>query len=153
MNDLIGMASAQWCAAFWLVLAIVLGVVEVSTFSLVSIWFALGALAAILPAALGASFAVQCVVFVLVAVITMACTRPFFKKVLRVRGVKTNADSIVGTIGIVVQQIDNAASKGRVHVNGLDWTARSEDGEIVDVDERVLIKAIEGVKVIVERIS
>ena len=145
--------NAQLSAAFWLVLAIVLGVVEVSTFSLVSIWFALGAVVAILPAALGASFSVQCVVFVLVAVITMVCTRPFLKKVLKVRRVKTNADSIVGTIGIVVQQIDNAASKGRVHINGLDWTARSEDGDIIEADERVLIKAIEGVKVIVERIS
>ena len=150
MNLLI---ASQLSAIFWLVLAIALGILEVATFSLVSIWFALGAVVAIIPAALGASLGVQCLVFVSVAVLTLIFTRPFLQKVMKVRRVKTNADSIIGMIGVVVEPIDNAASKGRVHINGLNWSARSEDGEQIDVGEQVLIKAIQGVKVIVERIG
>ena len=38
-------------------------------------------------------------------------------------------------------------------VGGLDWSARSEDGEIIEVDDKVLIKSIDGVKLIVEKIA
>ena len=57
-----------------------------------------------------------------------------------------------GMIGVVVEEIDNDRAQGRVYVNGLDWSARSEEGEILEKGEKVLIKAIEGVKVLVERI-
>ena len=144
--------SAQWLPMFWLILAIVLGVIEAATVQLVAIWVALGALAAIIPAMLNASLWVQFVVFVLVSAVALIATRPLVKNVLKLKRTRTNADSVIGKIGVVIVQIDNFSSQGRVSVGGLDWSARSEDGEIIEVDEKVLIKSIDGVKLIVERL-
>ena len=56
-------------------------------------------------------------------------------------------------VGIVTQPIENISGNGRVLVNGLEWAARSDDGTPISEKENVLIKSIEGVKVIVEKIG
>ena len=137
----------------WLIIAILLGVFEAMTVDLVAIWFAIGALAAILPAAIGAPFWVQLVVFLAVGLLTLALTRPMVKWVLHVKKTNTNADRVIGMVGIVTVPIDNVAGTGRVLANGLDWAARTDDGAPVEAQERVLIKAIEGVTLIVERVG
>lgn len=149
MPDLL---SSHWLPMFWLILAIVLGVIEAATVQLVAIWVALGALAAIIPAMLNAPLWVQFVVFVLVSAVAIVSTRPLVKNVLKLKRTRTNADSVIGKIGVVIVRIDNFNSQGRVSVGGLDWSARSEDGEIIEVDDKVLIKSIDGVKLIVERL-
>ena len=149
MPDLL---SSQWLPMFWLILAIVLGVIEAATVQLVAIWVALGALAAIIPAMLNAPLWVQFIVFVLVSAVAIIATRPLVKNVLKLKRTRTNADSVIGKIGVVIVQIDNFNSQGRVSVGGLDWSARSEDSEIIEVDDKVLIKSIDGVKLIVERL-
>ena len=137
----------------WLIIAILLGVFEAMTVDLVAIWFAIGALAAILPAAVGAPFWVQLVVFLAVGLLTLALTRSMVKRVLHVKKTNTNADRVIGMGGIVTVPIDNVAGTGRVLANGLDWAARTDDGAPVEAQERVLIKAIEGVTLIVERVG
>lgn len=141
-----------WLPLFWLLFAIALGLLEAMTVDLIAIWFAAGALVAIIPAMLMLPFFIQLLTFLVVALITLAFTRPIVKDVLKVKRTRTNADSIIGMVGVVQEQIDNLEERGRVRVNGLDWSARSDDGAPIDVSERVLIKQIEGVKVIVERV-
>lgn len=136
----------------WLVAAIALIALEAATVQLVAIWFALGAMVTMFVSMMGAGLTAQLIVFTLVSVLAMASTRPFLKKTLRVHRVHTNADSIIGTLGTVTEEVNNAQSRGRVHVNGLNWSARSESGESILTGEQVLIKSIEGVKVIVERL-
>lgn len=136
----------------WLGLAVALAIAEAATFQLVAIWFALGSVGAGIVSLMGKSFTVQFIVFFIISIISLIATRPFITKILKIKSVKTNADSIIGTVGVVVEMIDNVSATGRVHINGLDWTARSDDGEIIEADERVLIKSIQGVKVIVERV-
>ena len=136
-------------AAFaWLALAIVLVIAEAATVQLVSIWFAAGALAAMIPAMIGLDFTAQLAMFALVS----AITRPLVKKKLAVRRVETNARAVVGMLGKVTTEIDNAKSQGRVSVDDMDWSARSEDGSIIPAGDEVLVKEIQGVKLIVERI-
>ena len=137
----------------WIGLAILLGVAEAVTIQLVAVWFAVGALAAVIPAALGASVTVQFGVFVAVSAVALILTRPLVKKVLTPRRERTNADRLIGTIGVVIEEIDNFRSKGRVTLSGLDWAARSEDGEIIPPGAEVLVNRIEGVTLIVERIA
>ncbi len=137
----------------WLIIAILLGVFEAVTVDLVAIWFAIGALVAIVPAAVGAPFWVQLVVFLVVGLATLALTRPMVKRVLRVKKTSTNADMVIGMVGIVIVPIDNIAKTGRVMANGLDWAAKTDDGVPVEAQERVLIKAIEGVTLVVERVG
>lgn len=136
----------------WLIIAVVLGAIEAATVDLVAIWFALGAFVTIIPAAMGLPFWMQLVIFLAVSLVTLAFTRPIAANVLRVKKTSTNADRVIGMIGIVTTPIDNIAGEGRVMVNGLEWAARSDDGAPVCERENVLIKSIEGVKVIVERV-
>ncbi|GAA6513928.1 NfeD family protein [Merdimmobilis hominis] len=146
------MDALQWMPFVWLLMAVLLGILEAATIQLVAIWFAIGSVAAVPAALMGLSFFWQVVVFLAVSLFCLVLTRPLMKKFLRVRPTRTNADSLVGMIGVVVEEIDNDRAQGRVYVNGLDWSARSEEGEILEKGEKVLIKAIEGVKVLVERI-
>lgn len=138
-------------SVFWLVLAIVLGVLEAVTFQMVAIWFGLGALAAIIPGILGANIWVQFAVFLIVSIAALVGTRPFVKKVLKFRQVHTNADSLIGQVGVVVtDSVDGEITSGRVMVSSQEWAACTEDGMELRKGDRVLVKKIEGVRLIVE---
>lgn len=139
-------------AFLWLAAAIILAIVEANTVQLVSIWFAVGALAAMVPAIIGMSFTVQFAVFTVASILVLAITRPFVKKKLAAQKTETNSRALIGKVAKVVQPIDNLLSQGRVIVEDMDWSARSENGEPIDAGEEVLIKEIQGVKLIVEKI-
>ena len=138
-------------SVFWLVLAIVLGVIEAVTFQMVAIWFGLGALAAIIPSLFGANIWLQFAVFMIVSVAALIGTRPFVKKVLKLRQVHTNADSLIGQVGVVVvDSVEGEITSGRVMVSSQEWAACTEDGMELHKGDRVLVKKIEGVRLIVE---
>ena len=139
-------------AFLWLAAAIILAIVEANTVQLVSIWFAVGALAAMVPAIIGMDFTAQFAVFTVVSILVLAITRPFVKKKLTAQKTETNSRALIGKVAKVIQPIDNLQSQGRVMVEDMDWSARSENGEPINVGEEVLIKEIQGVKLIVEKI-
>lgn len=144
--------SAPFLApVFWLLIAIALTVAEAVTIQLVAIWFALGSLAAIVPAMMGLPMWVQVLVFALVSALSMACTRPLVKRFLHTRGEHTNADRVIGQTGVVLEEINNLTGKGRASVMGLDWTARSIDGSVIPAGEIVVAHAIDGVKLVVAK--
>ena len=144
----------EYAWAFWLILAVVLIVVEASTYSLISVWFAVGALAAIIPALIsGKAVWAQFAVFVIVSAVSLAFTRKFLKKVLHYNPEPTNADQVIGKQAVVKEEINNIIETGKVTVMGLDWSARSADDSLITVGEVVSVKEISGVKLIVERIK
>ena len=135
----------------WLAAAILLLIVEGLAPGLVSIWFALGALAAMISSMLDAPFWLQVVWFMLVSIVSLLLTRPLAKKYVNGRAVPTNADMAVGQDCVVTEAIDNVRGCGAVSVGGKIWTARmlrpdgtAEKGAILRVVR------IEGVKLIVE---
>lgn len=138
---------------FWLAVAVVAGIFEAATVGLVSIWFSIGALVTMLPAALGIGFNFQIIVFIAASVVAMIFTRPFLKNILHVEKTPTNADLVIGQKGVVVSPVDNILEKGRVLANGLEWAARSADGTKLDKGAVVLVKELRGVKLIVEKVS
>ncbi len=137
----------------WIALAAVFAVVEACTVQLVSIWFTIGALAALIAETLGAKEATQLIIFVVVSVIALILTRPFVKKFSSSKIQPTNADMHIGQDAIVTQDINNTEATGTAKVKGVEWTARSADGSEIPTGEIVKVKAIEGVKLIVERKS
>lgn len=137
----------------WLAIALALLILEAATVQMVSIWFCVGAIAAVITALLGGSVAVQVVVFVAVSALALAFTRRFVKDVLKVRKTPTNADSVIGAVGQVVETINNEDAVGRVHVEGLDWTARATRGEVIPAGSHVKVDAINGVKLMVTPIE
>lgn len=134
----------------WLIIAVVLGIIEAATVSLVSVWFAVGALAAIIPAYFGAPLWSQILVFLAVSAISFAFTRRFFKDVVKVKKQPTNVDGLIGTDGIVTAEINNLEGGGKVYISGLTWSAKSDDGFAISDGEVVTVKRIEGVTLIVE---
>ncbi len=134
---------------FWLTVIIIAAVVEASTAQLVSIWFVAGGVGALIANLCGAEFWTQTVVFVVVTAITLVSTRPLVKKLMNFKKEETNADRYIGKDGIVTAEINNTLGVGQVNVLGSVWTARSVDGSVIKIGEHVLIKAIEGVKLIV----
>ena len=124
--------------------------IEVATLNLVSIWFAVGGLAAFIALSLGASFLVQLIVFAVVSAVMLCLIRPLTTDILKPKGAKTNADRIIGETAIVTEQISNASNKGQIKISGQIWSAKSDDGNIINEGETVKIIAISGVKAIVE---
>ena len=139
----------NWVAVVWFALMIFFIFLEASTVSLVSTWFAVGALGAMITALCGGPVWLQCVLFFLISVALLIALRPFVKKYLTPRLVKTNVDAVIGTTGMVLETIDNDLGTGRVKLAGMEWSARSSNGQKFDVNTRIRVDKVEGVKVFV----
>lgn len=138
----------------WLIALVVFLIVEGLTVGLVSIWFAAGALCALLVSLFTTNFWIQMGVFLVVSGVTLAALRPLSYKYLGPKQREaTNADRVIGAEGIVTEDIDNLEGKGLVMVKGAVWTARSENDNPIRKDTKVIILRIEGVKVFVEPIK
>ncbi len=133
----------------WLALAIILGVIEAVTVSLTCIWFAIGAITAIIPAFFDVPIWGQILVFLAVSAVSFAFTRRFFKDVVKVKKEPTNSDSLIGNDGIVTSEINNLEGLGKVYISGLTWSARSADGNKISEGAVVTVQKIEGVTLIV----
>ena len=135
----------------WLIAMIVFAGVEAATpTALGSIWFALGALGALIASVVTHSFWIQLVVFLLLSCLCFALLRPLVRRYVTPRTERTNADRLIGREAVVTQQIDNISGTGQVRVGGQIWTARSERDVVIPKDTEVTVLRIEGVKVFVE---
>ena len=134
----------------WLAALVLFVVIEIATMGLTTIWFAGGALIALILAMLEVSFYVQLGVFLVISIVLLVSTRPLAMKFFNAERVKTNVNSIIGKQAIVVAQINNLKEEGQVIVNGMEWSARSyEEGKIIPPGTVVEVKEIRGVKVMV----
>lgn len=134
----------------WLLIIVVCIIIEALTISLTTTWFAIGALIAWFVSLFGLSLQTQIIIFLLVSIICLIFTRPIAIKKLKVGKAKTDLDLLIGTCVKVKSTIDNLNNEGTVVVNGLEWTARSFNDEIIEKDEIVCVREIKGVKLIVE---
>lgn len=134
----------------WLALLIIFIGIEIATMGLTTIWFAGGALVAILATVLNAPLVIQIVLFVLVSLLLLFFTRPVAVKYFNRDRVRTNVESMVGRQGIVTGEVDNLKATGQVTVSGQEWSARCCDDRVkIPVGTVVKILAINGVKLIV----
>ena len=133
----------------WLALLIVFLVGEGATAAVTTIWFAAGALAAMVAAFLGAEVWLQATLFGVVSAVLLLALRPFVKKYINPKHTRTNIDAVIGSEGIVIEKIDNLAGTGRVKLGGMEWSARSASGETIEEGAVIRVEKIEGVKVFV----
>ena len=134
----------------WLVLLLLFAGGEAVSVGLTSIWFAAGALAALVAALLGGALWIQITLFLAVSILCMAAVRPLAKKHLNSKVEHTNADRVIGAQAQVTEDIDNIHGKGAVVIRGMTWSARSQDGGPIAAGTMVRVLRIEGVKVFVE---
>lgn len=137
----------------WLIAAVVFGIIEIMTLSLLSLWFAIGALVAVVLALFGLPVKAQLVVFVIVSIGFLISTRPLVNKFVHPVRVKTGTDLLVGKTGLVLIPIDNIQGTGLVKIGGEEWSAISVDETIIPADSHVSIMEIRGVKLLVEKVD
>ena len=136
-------------ALFWLVALIILAIAEAATVGLVCIWFAGGALTALIAAGIGAPLWLQIGLLLVVSAVLLAMLRPVLCKVARPRRTATNADRHLGKSALVTEEINNLRQTGAVKLDGVTWTARTEGNEVIPAGALIEVLRIEGVKVIV----
>ena len=143
----------QQMALVWAAAVVLFGILEAATVNLVSLWFIAGALVSFIAALVGAPLWLQVLLFFAVSIVLLAALRPLVKKYVAPRVTRTNADSLVGQEAVVTETIDNLNAQGQVKVNGMYWTARSTDSTLISQGATVVIRSIQGVKVLVDPVA
>lgn len=136
--------------AIWIVAIVVFLIAEALTTGLVTIWFAVGALAALVAAIFGAPVWLQVIWFFVISIAAFCVTRPLAKKYVNNKTQPTNADMLIGHACLVTEAIENVEGKGAVSVGGKIWSARAADDSDIPAGVRTTVLRIEGVKLIVE---
>jgi len=135
----------------WLILAVFFLVAELISVGLTSIWFAAGAIVALIVSACKGPVWLQILLFFVVSIAALIATRPLAKRYINKKYQPTNADSLVGDVITVKETVDNRKETGMAVVRGQEWTLRAVKDEMI-LPEGALakVKEIKGVKLIVE---
>lgn len=134
----------------WLIVFVVFAALELVSVGMTCIWFAVGALAACVTSLFTGNWIIQSIVFIIVTVLFLLFLRPLAVKYVNNKTEKTNVDSIIGRTAKVVTEIDNVNAKGMVVIDGVEWTARSKDDQVIPKETLVEVVEVSGVKVIVK---
>ena len=137
----------------WFGLLILFIAVEAATVGMTSVWFAAGALGALIIGLIGGELWLQALVFITISAVALALLRPIAQKHFTPRLTRTNVDAVVGKTCLCITAIDNLASTGQVKIGDVEWTARSTTGEPIAVGTQVKIDRVEGVKVYVTPVT
>ena len=139
----------NWASIVWLVLLVAFLAAEAATVSMVSLWFAVSALVALLVALLGGPGWLQGTLFLVISAVLLALLRPIVRRYISPRITATNVDSVIGSTGLVTAAIDNVSAAGQVKLGAMEWTARSTSGQPIPVGTLVKVDRSEGVKAFV----
>lgn len=137
-------------AIVWLILVILLLGVEIVTVGLTTIWFAGGAIAALIMWGFDLNLLWQIFAFIVVSAVLMIFTRPLAVKYINTNKLKTNYEGIIGKVVRVTKKIDNVNAMGTAVLNNVEWSARSIDDSVIEEGTIVKVVDIKGVKLIVE---
>jgi len=135
---------------YWLIALAVLLIIEIITLGLTTIWFAGGALIAFLVSIFVDNFILELVVFLVVSFVLLFFTRPVAARYFNKQRTKTNYESLIGKVAKVTEKVDNFNASGQAVLNGQEWAARSVNDSVIEPGERVIVRNISGVKLIVE---
>ena len=135
---------------FWLAMAIIFTLIEVFTAGLTTIWFAIGSIPMIFLSFLPIPFLYQVLIMLVISIVLLIFTRPFFVKKLNANKEKTNVDALIGKTALVTKKITKF-EKGEVKIDGKIWTAKSVSDEDLDAGTECLLQSIEGVTAIVSK--
>lgn len=134
---------------FWLGLMVIFLIIEAVTVGLATIWFAAGALAAIIAALLKGGLLLQILLFFLVSLVLLIFTRPVALKYFSGNKLRTNYEDAIDKTVKIIERVDNIGGTGTAVLNGQEWTARMQkDDMILEEGELAKVAAVKGVKLI-----
>ena len=128
----------------WIIAIVIFAIIEALTPQFVSIWFAGGAAIALICELLGLSITIQIIVFVISSILLVMITYPILKQYSKNNTVALNADSLIGEEGISEVDINNLNATGQVKIRGQIWSAKSDDGNMIEKGNVVKVIKIEG---------
>ncbi len=141
--------SAAHMYIIWAAMIAVFAIIEAATAQLVSIWFVIGAIAALAASLFNAPLLIQIIIFIAITILALVITRPLVKKYIYPKKEYTNADRVIGKIAVTVEEIDNIHSTGQVKIDGKIWSARSTDDSVISAGTQVIVDKIAGVRLFV----
>ncbi len=139
---------------WWLfvTVGILLMALEALTPGFIIMWFGIAFIVAAIPVYLNASTQVVLITFsITLLLLTVFVRRIFLGARSKHKGSKTNALSLVGEKGVVIEEINSVRATGLVRIHKEVWTAISNGSDVIAVDEVIVVQKIEGVKLIVEK--
>lgn len=136
----------------WISVFVITLFIELNTADLTIIWFCVSSLVSFILSLFGISYVIQIVVFVIVSLVLLVATRPLTKNMMNKTLIRTNADRIISSIGIVTKTI-NPDEIGEVKVGSEYWRAISADNSLIEENEKITIISFSGNKVIVSKIN
>ena len=137
---------------FWLIVIILAIIIEAASVDLVSIWFGLGAICALILNLFNLTVPVQIAAFVIVTAFSLVVTRPIAKRYLKTNTIATNYDRYIGKHALVLSTI-SPDQKGEVKVMASTWTAASIDNTVIEQGEYCEVVGVEGAHLVVKKLS
>lgn len=139
----------------WLIIAGVCFIIEMATVGFFIFWFGVGALISMVVSIFfPGNILLQAIVFIISSVILLFLTKPLVNKFTKKdKKIETNAYSIIGKKGIVVQDINPTFGVGQIKVAGEVWSAKTTDESTIKKGTQIEVKQIDGVKAVVEPIN
>ena len=139
---------------WWFLVSLLLFIIEVLTPGFVVMWFGMGAFVVAILDLFGLHDIVwQASIFAIVSFLLVIFTRRIFMNFMNARTaggeLKSQVQSLIGKTGIVTLTIDNSQSQGRILIEGQDWSARSQSGDIIQIEEKVNVVSVESAKLLV----
>lgn len=139
----------------WLIVAGLCFIIEMATVGFFVFWFGIGALISMLVSIFfPENIILQATVFVISSVILLLLTKPLVNKFTKKdKKIETNAYSIIGKKGIVVQDINPAFGVGQIKISGEVWSAKTSNETTIEKGTEIKVIQIDGVKAVVEPIK
>ncbi len=135
---------------FWIVMTVIFLIIEALTVSLVTIWFAGGAILTVVLSFFVDSFTIQVVFWIISSTLLLIFTKPMLSKNIDKQKIKTNVDSLIGKTGFVTSPAKKFET-GQAKVMSQVWTIKSSNNEELDIGDEIRVVSVEGVKLIVEK--
>lgn len=143
-----------WMWIVWLALFVISLALEAIGTDLVSIWFAAGALVALIVSFIpGVSWWIELIIFMAISIASLLCFRPLVHKYLRRDIMNSNIDEMKGKKGLLVEKID-LLHQGVCKINDVRWTAIAQDDKTkIPAGSTVEVLAVSGNKLIVKKVE
>lgn len=134
---------------FWIIVAAVVITIDIITSNFLFVWFAVGALAAMIGELLGLSFGIQVVIFLVINLITVALGYPWAKKNFK-KSIERTPLMEETYIGRVMEAEEDIKDKAKVKVGGIYWTVVN-CGDEIKKGEYFKIIGIDGIKLTIKK--
>ena len=129
----------------WIIIAIICGAIEIFSAGFWFVWLALSALILALGVKLSLldTLEIQLLIFAFITLLFVIFGRPLIMKFIKTNERVSNVDALIGQHGITLTEL-KPLEQGQVKLKGEVWTAVSN--EEIAADTRVIVEAVEGVK-------